>query len=70
MRLRVLRRDEVVRSNDCEPPVAVAPIQIAIGLQTGKMLDCPGLQDVAKVSKPEPSVTWPSFSRQNTVTPD
>ncbi|XP_070762096.1 interleukin-1 receptor accessory protein isoform X2 [Enoplosus armatus] len=57
MRLKVLRPDEVVRSK-CEPPVAVAASQVVIPLQEGKVLDCPDLEDVTKMSESKPTVTW------------
>ncbi|XP_044057411.1 interleukin-1 receptor accessory protein isoform X3 [Siniperca chuatsi] len=58
MRLKVLRPDEVVRSSDCEPPVAVATSQVVIPVQEGKMLDCPDLQDAAKMADGKLTVTW------------
>uniref|UniRef100_A0A3B4ZW04 Ig-like domain-containing protein n=2 Tax=Stegastes partitus TaxID=144197 RepID=A0A3B4ZW04_9TELE len=58
MRLTVLRRDEAVRGVDCEPPVAVAAAQETIALQGGETLDCPDLQDAAKMADGEPTVTW------------
>ncbi|XP_047450872.1 interleukin-1 receptor accessory protein-like [Mugil cephalus] len=58
MRLRVLRRDEVVRSTDCEPPVAVAPTHVVMELQKGKKLECPDLQEAIKMSNTTPTVTW------------
>ncbi|XP_017260572.2 interleukin-1 receptor accessory protein, partial [Kryptolebias marmoratus] len=64
MRLKVLQRDEVVRSSDCQPPVAVATAQQLIPLQEGKTLDCPDLQDAASMSNSTPTVTWYHLSRQ------
>uniref|UniRef100_A0A3P8TUK8 Interleukin 1 receptor accessory protein n=1 Tax=Amphiprion percula TaxID=161767 RepID=A0A3P8TUK8_AMPPE len=64
MRLTVLRPDEVVRGVDCEPPVAVAATSEYIGLQGGKRLDCPDLQDAAKMADGEPTVTWYHMCRQ------
>ncbi|XP_027136138.1 interleukin-1 receptor accessory protein isoform X2 [Larimichthys crocea] len=58
MRLRVLRPDEVARGSDCEPPVAVVPTHLNIGLQEGRGLDCPDYQDAAKMADSEPTVTW------------
>lgn len=58
MRLTVLRPDEVVRGADCEPPVAVAATKEYVALQGGKTLDCPDLQDAAKMADGEPTVTW------------
>ncbi|XP_070826586.1 interleukin-1 receptor accessory protein isoform X1 [Chaetodon trifascialis] len=58
VRLKVLRPDEVVRAADCAPPVAVATTQMIIPLQTGDMLDCPNLKDVANMADSEPTVTW------------
>ncbi|XP_038153623.1 interleukin-1 receptor accessory protein isoform X4 [Cyprinodon tularosa] len=58
MRLKVLRRDEVIRSTYCDLPVATAPTQELIPMQEGKTLDCPDLQDIAKVSESEPTVKW------------
>ncbi|KAE8277650.1 Interleukin-1 receptor accessory protein [Larimichthys crocea] len=58
MRLRVLRPDEVARGSDCEPPVAMAPTHLNIGLQEGRGLDCPDYQDAAKMADSEPTVTW------------
>lgn len=61
MRLKVLRLDEVVNGTDCEPPFlrpAVATENVFIPLQEGKVLDCPDLQDVAKMADSEPTVTW------------
>ncbi|XP_054868293.1 interleukin-1 receptor accessory protein isoform X2 [Amphiprion ocellaris] len=64
MRLTVLRPDQVVRGVDCEPPVAVAATSEYIGLQGGKRLDCPDLQDAAKMADGEPTVTWYHMCRQ------
>uniref|UniRef100_A0A8P4K7Z3 Interleukin-1 receptor accessory protein n=1 Tax=Dicentrarchus labrax TaxID=13489 RepID=A0A8P4K7Z3_DICLA len=60
MRLKVLRPDEVVRGNDCEPPVTVAASPVIIPLQGGKLVDCPDLQDAAAVGllKSRATVTW------------
>lgn len=58
MRLKVLHRDKAVGSSTCEPVVAVAATQELIGLQEGKTLTCPDLQEVAKLSDPEPNVSW------------
>ncbi|KAG8001705.1 Interleukin-1 receptor accessory protein [Nibea albiflora] len=58
MRLKVLRPDEVAHGSDCQPPVAVAPTQVNIGLQEGRTLDCPDYQDAAKMADSELTVTW------------
>ncbi|XP_070685016.1 interleukin-1 receptor accessory protein isoform X2 [Pempheris klunzingeri] len=58
MRLKVLRPDDVVRATDCDPPVAVAASQVVVPLQEGGLLDCPHLQDAAKMADSEPTVTW------------
>ncbi|XP_037533834.1 interleukin-1 receptor accessory protein [Nematolebias whitei] len=58
IRLEVLRRDEALRSSDCQPPVAVATTQQLIPLQEGTTLDCPDLQDAASMSNSTPTVTW------------
>ncbi|KAM4589109.1 interleukin-1 receptor accessory protein [Fundulus diaphanus] len=65
MRLKVVRRDEAVRSTPCEPPVAVAPTQELIGMQEGKILDCPDLQDAARMSESEPTVSWSFVSAEH-----
>ncbi|XP_037630686.1 interleukin-1 receptor accessory protein [Sebastes umbrosus] len=58
MRLKVLRLDEAVRGSDCELPVAVAPSEVVIPIQMGKILDCPDLQEAVKMADGEPTVTW------------
>ncbi|KAM4566694.1 interleukin-1 receptor accessory protein isoform 1-T1 [Odontesthes bonariensis] len=58
MRLTVLRRDEAPRSADCEPPAAAAAVREFIPLQQGKTLDCPDLQDAARMAEATPTVTW------------
>ncbi|CAK6984705.1 interleukin-1 receptor accessory protein, partial [Scomber scombrus] len=64
MRLKVLRRNETTQTGDsCEPPVAVAPSQVNIPLQSGKILDCPDLQDGEKMAENKMNestmrVTW------------
>lgn len=68
MRLKVLRPDDVVRGADCEPPVAVATSQVVIPLQEGKVLDCPDLQDAAKMADGEPTVTWQHVTPTSLVT--
>ncbi|XP_036937748.1 interleukin-1 receptor accessory protein-like [Acanthopagrus latus] len=62
MRLKVLRPDQVARGADCA--VAVSTSHLIIPFEKGKMLDCPDLQDAAKMADSEPTVTW------NFVTPD
>ncbi|KAF7658565.1 hypothetical protein LDENG_00011180 [Lucifuga dentata] len=57
MRLEVLSHDKV-SGHGCEPVVATAPSQVIIPIQEGKMLDCPDLQDVAKMADGELTVTW------------
>lgn len=64
MRLTVLQRDEVVPGADCEPPVAVAARQAIIPLQEGKTLDCPDLQEAAKMAESEPTVSWYHVRKQ------
>ncbi|KAK9520388.1 hypothetical protein VZT92_020280 [Zoarces viviparus] len=58
VRLTVLRPDEVVRDQDCEPPVAVAPTPTFIAFQMGGFLDCPHLKDARKMADGETKVTW------------
>ncbi|XP_058490598.1 interleukin-1 receptor accessory protein isoform X2 [Solea solea] len=58
MRLKVLRRDDVVLDTDCWPPVAAPPSQAVIPLQDGKILECPDLQDVTKMADDNLTVTW------------
>ncbi|XP_068560667.1 interleukin-1 receptor accessory protein isoform X2 [Cebidichthys violaceus] len=58
IRLKVLRPDEVVRDQDCEPPVAVAPTPTVIAFQMGGFLDCPDLRDAHKMADGETKVTW------------
>ncbi|KAM9318478.1 interleukin-1 receptor accessory protein [Pholidichthys leucotaenia] len=58
MRLKVFHRDVAFRSTGCELPVAVAPTLVKIGLQEGKILDCPDLQVATKMSDNTPSVSW------------
>ncbi|XP_060903286.1 interleukin-1 receptor accessory protein-like [Labrus mixtus] len=58
MRLTVLQREEVVRGNACQLPLAGATSQAVIPLQEGKMLQCPDLQEVAKMTDGEPTVSW------------
>ncbi|XP_035536177.1 interleukin-1 receptor accessory protein [Morone saxatilis] len=69
MRLKVLRPDEVVRGNDCEPPVTVAASPVIIPLQSGKLLDCPDLQDAAAVGllKSRATVTWMHITPNNSI---
>ncbi|KAI3354640.1 hypothetical protein L3Q82_018523 [Scortum barcoo] len=61
MRLKVTPLDEVLHA-DCEPPIRrpdVATKTVYIPLQEGGMLDCPHLQDAAKMAdNGEPTVTW------------
>lgn len=57
-RLKVPRPDELVRSDDCAPAVAMAAEDVIVPLQEGKMLDCPDLQDAANMADSEPKVTW------------
>lgn len=63
MRLSVLQQDAVTRGSACEPPVAVVPVETVIPLQEGKTLECPNLQDAAKMSDSPPSVTWHHVNR-------
>ncbi|XP_040902433.1 interleukin-1 receptor accessory protein [Toxotes jaculatrix] len=58
MHLKVLRRDELALTSDCPPPVAVVGAQVAIPLQEGWTLNCPDLQDAAKMTNSTPLVTW------------
>ncbi|XP_042269691.1 interleukin-1 receptor accessory protein-like [Thunnus maccoyii] len=59
MRLKVLRPDEVLQGANCDTPVAaVAASQMNIPLQEGGILDCPDLQEAAKMPESKPNVTW------------
>ncbi|XP_049921555.1 interleukin-1 receptor accessory protein [Epinephelus moara] len=58
MQLKVLRPDDVVRSLECEPPVAMAASEVIIPFQEGKVLDCPDLEEARKMAEGEPTVTW------------
>ncbi|XP_053177459.1 interleukin-1 receptor accessory protein [Scomber japonicus] len=64
MRLKVLRPNETTQTGEgCEPPVAVAPIQTYIPLQSGKILDCPDVKDGEKMAENKMNestmkVTW------------
>uniref|UniRef100_A0A3Q3GWP6 Interleukin-1 receptor accessory protein-like n=1 Tax=Labrus bergylta TaxID=56723 RepID=A0A3Q3GWP6_9LABR len=58
MRLTVLQREEVVRGNACRLPLAGVTSQAVIPLQEGKMLQCPDLQEVTKMTDSEPTVSW------------
>ncbi|XP_039986954.1 interleukin-1 receptor accessory protein [Xiphias gladius] len=65
MRLKVLRRDQVVLSADCQPPVAVEATHMVIPLQEGKTLDCPDLQEATKIADSKPTVTWYHVTQSN-----
>ena len=56
--LVVLRREDVVRSLDCEPAVAAATSQLSIPFQDGRVLECPDLQDATRMAAGETNVTW------------
>uniref|UniRef100_A0A673BAL7 Interleukin-1 receptor accessory protein-like n=1 Tax=Sphaeramia orbicularis TaxID=375764 RepID=A0A673BAL7_9TELE len=58
MRLKVLRRDDVVPGNSCLPAVAMAATPVMIPLQQGAKVDCPDLQNANKMADGEPTVTW------------
>ncbi|XP_034459503.1 interleukin-1 receptor accessory protein-like isoform X2 [Hippoglossus hippoglossus] len=58
MRLKVLRREDLVQDSDCPPPVAASTSSVDIPQLGGWILDCPGLQDVTKMADSDPSVTW------------
>nr|XP_040039060.1 LOW QUALITY PROTEIN: interleukin-1 receptor accessory protein [Gasterosteus aculeatus aculeatus] len=58
IRLKVLRPDEVVRDENCDPPVAVAPSQKIIPFQTGGLLDCPDVEEARKMATGNTTVTW------------
>ncbi|XP_059187184.1 interleukin-1 receptor accessory protein isoform X2 [Centropristis striata] len=58
MRLKVMRPDEVVRGADCELPVAAPVSQEVVAFQTGKVVDCPDLQEARKMADGEATVTW------------
>ncbi|XP_074535310.1 interleukin-1 receptor accessory protein isoform X2 [Halichoeres trimaculatus] len=58
MRLSVLQRDEVVRGNACELPAVGETRQEVIPLEEGKVLNCPGMQEAAKMADSEPTVSW------------
>lgn len=58
IRLKVLRPDEVVRDENCDPPVAVAPSQKIIPFQTGGLLDCPDVEEARKMATGNTTVIW------------
>ncbi|XP_028320609.1 interleukin-1 receptor accessory protein-like isoform X2 [Gouania willdenowi] len=60
IRLTVTRRDNVVVHGDrCQLPVAVATTKAIIPLQVSDTLECPDLQEAAKMSDVgPPNVTW------------
>lgn len=58
MQLTVLRREDVVRGNSCEPAVAVAATQEVIPFQDGKILNCTDAQHAAKMADSPPTVSW------------
>ncbi|KAK2846506.1 hypothetical protein Q5P01_009505 [Channa striata] len=58
MHLKVWRREDAVPGFDCLPLGTVANSHVVIGLQEGKILHCPDLQDAAKMADSEPTVTW------------
>ncbi|KAM7412480.1 hypothetical protein PAMA_020045 [Pampus argenteus] len=58
MRLKVLQRDQAVQGASCNPPVAVVPSQVVIRMQMGDILDCPDLQEAAKMAESDLTVTW------------
>ncbi|XP_044209658.1 interleukin-1 receptor accessory protein-like [Thunnus albacares] len=66
MRLKVLRPDEVLQGANCKPPVAaVAASQMNIPIQEGGILDCPDLQEAAKMPESKPNVTWYHFTEKH-----
>ncbi|XP_061576060.1 interleukin-1 receptor accessory protein isoform X2 [Cololabis saira] len=58
MRLKVRRRDQVSPLADCVPPVAAAPVQVTVPFQQGQTLECPDLQDAARMGDVPPRVSW------------
>ncbi|KAK5928812.1 hypothetical protein CgunFtcFv8_010102 [Champsocephalus gunnari] len=59
MRLSVLRPSEVLRANDCDPPVAWESTRQVIPFQTGGTMDCPDLKEAGKMADNNTtSVTW------------
>ncbi|XP_034024886.1 interleukin-1 receptor accessory protein-like [Thalassophryne amazonica] len=58
VRLEVLQPQEAVRGAECELPVATVPNHMVIPLQQGKTLDCPDLQDAARMATGSLTVTW------------
>ncbi|XP_061683840.1 interleukin-1 receptor accessory protein-like isoform X6 [Syngnathoides biaculeatus] len=43
---------------ECDLPVAVAPAQAAVPLQSGDTLDCPDWQEARRMADAPPAVTW------------
>lgn len=69
MRLKVLSRyDKLVSTFSCwlergpvsqvAVPQEAQPAQVIIPLQEGRVVECPDLQDAAKMAESEPTVTW------------
>lgn len=56
MRLKVLPREDV--DAVCHLPVAAPIPQTDIPLQGSQRIDCPGLQDVAKIADTKPTIDW------------
>lgn len=54
MRLKVLQSG----GDNCPPLGTTTTSQVVIPLQEGKALDCPDLQDAAKMADSTPTVTW------------
>ncbi|XP_060929807.1 interleukin-1 receptor accessory protein [Limanda limanda] len=58
VRLKVLRRADLVQPSDCRPPVAAPPSSLELPQGEGATLDCPDLQEVSKMADSVPNVTW------------
>ncbi|XP_051933581.1 interleukin-1 receptor accessory protein-like [Hippocampus zosterae] len=59
VRVTVVRRPQVAPGDSkCERPLAVAPDQVVVALQSDQMLECPDRREAADMADAPPAVTW------------
>lgn len=68
MVLTVLPSEQTIGNDKCSAPAGVPTRQVIVGLQEGAVLNCPDLEDAAKMADGKPNVTWLHVNPSNLVT--
>lgn len=68
MVLTVLPSEQTIGDDTCSAPAGAPTRQVIVGMSQGMVLDCPDLEDAAKMADGKPNVTWLHVNPSNLVT--